>query len=304
MACLLSGVLAMVAQAVEPTPKAWPGKADKACPIYVGAYSVEHEFQIVTPQCLAVIRGKRILFGSRSWGLGLGSYLGNKDKKYALAWESYSKERVNDKDRVLKPDVLNQPKIVHYLFDPVPNRWRFLEDFLRKDPWKFGPRIDGAFQSLYCLGIKETQQMADDYFPRLDRLAQDFPNIQFAVFTHPVSVAGIDRNGKPYEAASAWNIGGGDYSDQLVKRYYAKLPIFDIRDIVSTHPNGKPCTFVHKGKTYRSMCPEYNVNQDMIHPNTPEARDRVCKGFLILLTKMFCADRIPKLDTPRPEILK
>ena len=43
MACLLSGVLAMVAQAVEPTPKAWPGKADKACPIYVGAYSVEHE---------------------------------------------------------------------------------------------------------------------------------------------------------------------------------------------------------------------------------------------------------------------
>jgi hypothetical protein len=51
------------------------------------------------------------------------------------------------------------------------------------------------------------------------------------------------------------------------------------------------------------MCPEYNVNKDLIHPNTKQAKERVCKGFLILLTKMYCADRIRNLDTPRPEAL-
>jgi hypothetical protein len=28
------------------------------------------------------------------------------------------------------------------------------------------------------------------------------------------------------------------------------------------------------------------------------------KGFILLLTKMFCADKLPPLDTPKPEILK
>ena len=36
----------------------------------------------------------------------------------------------------------------------------------------------------------------------------------------------------------------------------------------------------------------------------PEARERMGKGFILLLTKMFCADKLPRLETPKPEILK
>jgi hypothetical protein len=282
-----------------------PGaKAGSDSQPYVGAYSVDHEFKFVTEECMKIIRSKKILFGSRSWGLGLGTIMGSKDRKYELVWESHASERVNSTERVLKPDAFDQPRIVHYVFEMVPRRWAFMDDFLRKDPWRFGGKIDGAFQSLYCGPQKEAQQMADEYFPMFDRLIEDFPNVKFAILTHPVSGDGPDMKGNPKDAASAWNIGGGHYSDAVFKRYYGKIPILDIRDIVSTRPNGKPCTFESNGKTYRKLCPEYNINKDLIHPNSPEARIRMGKGFILLLAKMFCADKLPPTDAPKPEVLK
>ncbi len=296
------------ANSAEPSAKAAKAKprakGKRNAPVYVGAYSVDHEFQFVTEECMEVIRSKRILFGSRSWGLQLGTIMARKDKKYELAWDSRSSERVNDTERVLKADAFEEPKIVHYVFDMVPRRWAFMDDFLRKAPWKFGGQIDGAFQSLYCGPKREAQQMADEYFPMLEKLIRDYPNVRFAILTHPVSGDGPDRKGKNRDAASAWNIGGGDYSDEVVRRYYGRIPILDIRDVVATHANGKPCTFEHNGKTYRKLCPEYNINRDLIHPNSPEARERMGKGFILLLAKMFCAEELPPLDTPRPEILR
>jgi hypothetical protein len=284
-----------------------PGEKKKVAdaPIYIGAYSVDHEFQFITEECMEIIRSKRILFGSRSWGLQLGNIMGNKDPKYKLTWEPYNNPQITDQDRVLKADVFAQAKIVHYVFSAVPKRWAFLDDFLRKDPWKFGAKIDGAFQSLYCGPKKEAQQMAEEYFPMLDKLVKDFPNVKFAILTHPVSGEGPDMKGVYKAPESDWNIGGGDYSEAVIRRYYGKLPIFDIRDIVSTHADGTTCTFDYQGKTYRKLCPEYNVKGgDLIHPNTPEARDRMGKGFLLLLAKMYCADKLPPMDTPKPEILQ
>jgi len=316
-ACLLLGVLTALGSADEAAPAAKSvapsepsakaklrAKAAAKAPVYVGAYSVDHEFKFVTEECMEIIRSKRILFASRSWGLGLGTLMSRKDKKYEVIWESHRSERVTEKERILQADAFDQPKIVHYLFGAAPRRWAFMDDFLRKDPWKFGGKIDGCFQSLYCGPEREAKQMADEYFPMLDKLVKDFPNVRFAIFTHPVSADGTDRRGKKREAASAWNIGGGDYSDKVVRRYYGKVPILDMRDIVSTHPDGKPCTFEHNGKTYRKLCPEYTVNKDLIHPSSPEARERMGKGFILLLAKMFCADKLPAMDTPKPEILK
>ena len=317
-ACLLLGVLTALGSADEAAPAAKSvapsepsakaklrAKAAAKAPVYVGAYSVDHEFKFVTEECMEIIRSKKILFGSRSWGLGLGTLMARKDKKYEVVWESHSRERVNDKERVLQADAFDQPKIVHYVFDAVPRRWAFMDDFLRKAPWKFGGKIDGCFQSLYCGPEKEAQQMADEYFPMLEKLIRDCPKVRFAILTHPVSGDGPDMKGNHKDAASSWNIGGGDYSDQVVRRYYGKVPILDIRDIVSTHADGKPCTFKHNGKTYRKLCPEYNVKGgDLIHPNTSEARERMGKGFILLLAKMFCADKLPAMDTPKPEILK
>jgi hypothetical protein len=133
---------------------------------------------------------------------------------------------------------------------------------------------------------------------------KDFPSVKFAVATHNIGADGTNLNGKEVKEASEWNIRGSDFSDRVVKTYYGKLPIFDVRDIVSTRADGTVCSFEHNGKIYRKLCPEYNKNKDMIHPNTEEAQARLGKGFLILLTKMYCQDLISKpLNTPRPEIL-
>jgi hypothetical protein len=273
-------------------------------PIYVGAWSVDHEFDLVTDECIKVIRTKKILFGSRSWGFTFRSYLtrqsnpGNK-----LNWESPGRERVSDKDMVLSADIFKSPKIVNFIFDPVPRRYRFMDDFLRKEPWKFGDKIDACFQSLYYANDKEN--FDDGYFPMLDSWVRDFPNLKVAVFTHPISGSGKDGRGNEVPEAGEWNVRGGDYSEKVIRTYYGKLPILDMRDIVSSRVDGSVCSFVQNGKTYRKLCPEYNITNDLIHPNSPEATARLGKGFLILLTKMFCADRIPASRvTPKPEILK
>jgi len=310
LACLVLGALAPTARAqtggATTKPAATPpaGKAGGNVP-YVGAWSVDHEFQYVTEECMNIIRSKRILFGSRSWGLGLGLVMSGKDKKYQVVWEPYGSPQIDADHMVLKADVFDKPKIVHYVMAPVAKRWAFLDDFLRKDPWKFGEKADGAFQFLYCGQPKEASQFADEYFPMLDKLIADYPKVKFAIATHHVSGEGNDIKGVHKDANSAWNIGGEDYSQAVIKRYYGKVPILDLRDIVSTHADGTACTFTYNGRTYRKMCPEYIIKGgDQIHPNSPEGRERMGKGFLLLLTKMFCADELPPLDTPKPEILK
>jgi hypothetical protein len=317
VACLLLGILSPWLCAQEgnapvkpalpasPPPTAKPGaKAGGNASLYVGAYSVDHEFQFVTEECMKIIRSKRVLFGSRSWGLQLGTIMSGKDKKYALDWDSRSGVRVTEANRILEAGAFAQPKIVHYVFDMVPRRWAFLDDFIRKDPWKFGGQIDGAFQFLYCGPGKEAKQFADEYFPMLDKLIADYPKIRFAIATHPISAEGNDIKGAWKDANSEWNIAGGDYSEAVIKRYYGKIPILDIRDIVSTRADGKTCTFQHNGKTYRALCPEYNISHDQIHPNSPEARERMGNGFILLLAKMFCPEKLPPSDAPKPEVLK
>jgi len=272
---------------------------------YVGAYSVDHEFQYVTDEIMEIIRSKKILFGSRSWGLNIGNTMGSKDKKYKLVWEPYGNPQVDANHMTLKPEVFDKPKIVHYVMAPVPKRWAFLDDFLRKDPWKFGDKVDGAFQFLYCGPGKEAEQFATEYFPMLDKLVADFPNVKFAIATHHVSGDGNDMKGVAKDANSAWNIAGEEYTQAVIKRYYGKLPILDLRDIVSTHPDGTSCTFTVNGKTYHKMCPEYIIpNGDQIHANSALGRERLGKGYILLLAKMFAADKLPPLNTPKPEILK
>lgn len=272
---------------------------DKSGAIYVGGYSVDHEWNIVTEECLKILSTKKILYGSRSWGLVIGKYVASKK---VINWEKAA-NKVSAKDMVLTADAFKDPKIINFGFDMEPKRWMYFDEFLRKEPWNFGKKIDGALQTLYYGG--DRADMADSYFPVLDALVKDFPKVKFAIATHDIGADGTDLRGKVVKEESEWNIRGGDYSERVIKTYYGKLPIFDMRDIVSSRADGTVSSFQYKGKTYRKLCREYNSNNDLIHPNSPEAQARIGKGFLILLTKMYCGAKIPKnLNTPKPEILK
>jgi len=296
-ACLVCAVVLAVPLFTRAQEKPKPAEA-----IYVGAWSVEHESDIVTEECLKVIRTKKILFGSRSWGFTIASYINTLPAAVRPVWESPRSKRVNDTDMVLTPDLFDTPKIVNFIFDAVPRRWKYMDDFLRKEPWKFGEKIDACFQSIYYTG--DRGKIEDDYFPMVDAWVRDFPNLKVALFTHPVSASGPDSKGKDQPEASEWNVRGGDYSEAVIRTYYGKLPIFDMRDIVSTRSDGTVCSFQKDGKTYRKLCREYNTTGDLIHANSPEARDRLGRGFLILLVKMFCPEKVPPRQVPKPDILK
>ena len=271
-------------------------------PIYVGAWSVDNEWKFVTPEVRKQLGTKRILFGSRSWGLAINGWVASKMKEIKV---DHNKRVEEGKFDAVSPDAFKEPKILNFIFDAGNKRFLYFDDFIRKDPWKFGTKIDGALQTLYYTGDK--QGFEDSYFPVLDALVKDFPNIKFAIATHDINAVGKTAGGKEQVAESAWNIRGGDYSDAVVKRYYGKLPIFDMRDIVSTRPDGTVSSFVHtNGKTYRTMVREYcRPDGDLIHANSPEGADRLGKGFVILLAKMFCPEAFPaNANVPKPEILK
>jgi hypothetical protein len=222
-----------------------------------------------------------------------------------IKWEGGGKLRVTETERLLKADAFKEPKIINYIFDTADKRFTYMDDYLRKEPWKFGGKIDGVLQTLYYVGDRKDFQ--ETYFPMLDKEVKDFPNIKFAVATHNVNAVGTNPAGKVEKEDSAWNIRGGDYSDAVIKRYYGKLPIFDMRDIVSTKPDGTKAEFEKDGKKYRYMVREYaRPDGDLIHPNSAEGTARLGKGFLILMAKMFCADKIPHdlPAGPKPEILK
>ncbi len=277
-------------------------QAEDPVPIYVGGWSVDNEWEFVTPEVLRELGTKRILFGSRSWGLAINGWVAKNIEEIKVV----SNKRVEEgKFDSVSPDAFLEPKILNFIFDGGNKRFLYFDDFIRKDPWKFGTQLDGALQTLYYMGDKES--MEDSYFPVLDALVKNFPNIKFAVATHDINAVGKASNGRDQVEASAWNVRGGDYSDAVVRRYYGKLPIFDLRDIVSTRPDGTVSSFVHtNGKSYRTMVREYcRPDGDLIHPNSPEGADRLGKGFVILLAKMFCPDKFPRNpNAPKPEILK
>jgi hypothetical protein len=278
------------------------GQTTDPAPIYVGAWSVDNEWKYVTPEVLKELGTKRILFGSRSWGLAISGWVARYIKDINVV---YGKRVEEGKFDAVSPDAFKDPGILNFVVDGSSKRLLFFDDFIRKEPWKFGGKIDGALQTLYYMGDK--QNIDETYFPVLDALAKDFPNIKFAIATHDINAVGTTPKGKEEIAASTWNVRGGDYSEAVVKRYYGKLPIFDLRDIVSTRADGTVSSFVHtNGKTYRTMVREYcRPDGDLIHANSPEGADRLGKGFVILMAKMYCPDKFPaNPDAPRPEILK
>lgn len=275
--------------------------ADPA-PVYVGAWSVDNEWKYVTPEVLKELGTKRILFGSRSWGLAISGWVARYMKDIKVV---YGKRVEEGKFDAVSPDAFKDPGIFNFVVDGSSKRLLFFDDFIRKEPWNFGGKIDGALQTLYYMGDK--QNLDETYFPVLDALARDFSNVKFAVATHDINAVGKAASGKEEIEASTWNIRGGDYSEAVIKHYYGKLPIFDLRDIVSTRPDGTVSSFVHtNGKTYRTMVREYCIpNGDLIHANAPEGAERLGRGFVILLAKMYCPDKFPpNPDAPKPEILK
>jgi hypothetical protein len=72
--------------------------------------------------------------------------------------------------------------------------------------------------------------------------------------------------------------------------------LFDIADIETHDPNGKPCTFQYRNKTYQKLCDSYT--KDGGHLNEA-GRQLVAKGFSALAAAVVEKQRTPALSVER-----
>ena len=135
---------------------------------------------------------KRILLGSRSWGQAIAGWVATNAKaikvdRVRMPMEKTATEKipVEKKLEVVPADAFKEPKLLNYVFGVESDRFMHFDTYLRKDPWKFGSKIDGGLQTLYY--ISDKKNLDESYFPILDALVKDFPKIKLALRHFPGS---------------------------------------------------------------------------------------------------------------------
>ncbi|MBN2581870.1 MAG: hypothetical protein JXL80_02305 [Planctomycetes bacterium] len=233
---------------------------------YVGANEADNEFANITAADMDIIRTKKVLFASRSWGLNTGNgltSLANQNPMYRLN-RIWGINVMYGED--IPVDVYETYDVVNFLatYWPWTARVDELDNYIRT---RYHDDIDAAI-IFYHLAAPS---LYDYYTQKMDALRRDFPHIKFIYVTSGVSTLADDPSNPP----------SCQFGQMILDNYRGVVPIYDIKDIVSTHADGTSAGC--------RMCPEFNTSGDNIHPNLMFAQERLGKAFLLMLYKLFCA---------------
>jgi hypothetical protein len=261
----LAVLVAVTAMADSPVRAA--GK--KAPAPYVDSKTTKERFKEITAEDMEMLRGKKILFASRSFGLNLRSGLASlarQDKKYEMlsSYVRYDVFKAGGDLGVIPADAYKEKNFVHFLatYWPHTKRVEEVDTLLRKKPHEFGKTVDVVIIYFHTA----TPKNFDQYAAKTDALRRDFPNIRF-IYTTGGFMA--DSRAKYNEQSHAWS--------QLVrKRYKGKMPLYDLGKILSDD--------FRSGHAY---CPEYSKDPAGVHPNLDAGMTMMAKGFLLVLRDTF-----------------
>jgi len=253
-----------------------PSPTDAPC---VGAWEADNLFNQITAEDMATIRSKKVLLASRSFGLNLKdgfNRLAGINSMYMMDVSTDRNDVNMEGPSALALDAFDHHNFVQYLASVWPWTARLPEfnDFVRN---RYADELDAAIVFFHG----NVPSTFAPYSATMDSLRLDYPGIQFIYVTAGVSpVSGTQEN-----------IDSNLFSDQVLATYRGQAPIYDMRDILSTHADGTACTFDSGGTTYRYMCPEFNLDvpHDWIHPNSPFSEERMGKAMVVLLYQMFVA---------------
>ena len=258
---LLLALLGMIFT-FAPTPAS---AADKDPAPLVDSQTTKNNFPTITAQDMDMLRGKKILFASRSFGLNLCNGLKSlaaQDKKYAFldSYERFDVVKAGGKLDIIPADIFKTKNFVHFLatYWPHTKRVEEMDDLLRKPPHNFGQTVDVVIIFFHTALPNNFEQ----YATKMDALRRDFPNIRFIYVTAGFQA---DTRAKENENAHAW-------SDMVRARYKGKVPIYDLGAILSDD--------FRAGHAY---CPEYSKDPAGVHPNTDAGQTMMAKGFLLVL---------------------
>jgi hypothetical protein len=263
----LAMVLSLRALCAEPAPAA----------SLVDSKAINERFSTITSEDMDLLRQKKILFASRSFGLNLCAglnFLSKKDKKYELlsSYQRFDVFKAGGDLSVIPSDAFSKTNFVHFLATYWPHTKRVdeMDHLLRQAPHEFGKTADIVI-IFYHTALPEA---FEHYAEAMDGWRRDFPKIKFIYVT-----AGFmgPAHAKENEQAHA-------FSEKVRERYKGKVPIYDLGAILSDD-----------FRSGHAFCPEYSKDPAGVHPDLEAGEVMMAKGFLLVLR-----DAIMQKSTPAP----
>ena len=249
-------------------PMGHAGEAAREAP-YVDSKAIRERFASVSAEDMELLRRKKLLFASRSFGLNLcGSLraLAKADKKYEFlsSYERYDVFKAGGDVSVIPAGAFQKANFVHFLATYWPHTKRVdeMDQLLRKPPHEFGKAADAVIIFFHTA----LPEAFAHYAEKMDAWRADFPALRFiyvtAGFMGPV-------HDKENEQAHA-------FSEKVRARYKGKVPLYDLGAILSDD--------FRSGHAY---CPEYSKDPAGVHPNLEAGETMMAKGFLLVLRDAF-----------------
>lgn len=234
---------------------------------FIDSKATKERFRSITAADMELLRTKKILFTSRSFGLNLCgglSSLAHKDAKYRLLgnyqrWDLFD---VGGDVSIIPADAFQKLTFVHCLCSvwPMTKRVDEIDQLLRQEPHHFAKVVD-VVVVFYDYAAEEAG-LFEAYATKMDALRADFPNLRVIYVT-----AGFQG-----PKLVAINESCHAFSEKLRQRYRGKVPIYDLGAIFSDD--------FRVGHTF---CPEYSDDPAGVHPNLELGQEMIAKGFLLTL---------------------
>jgi len=236
---------------------------------YVDSKITKDRFNEVTAEDMEMLRSKKILFASRSFGLNIWGglkALAIKDRKYEFlsSYERFDLFRAGGDVSIIPADEFKKINFIHVLatYWPHTKRMEEIDELMRKEPHNFGKQVDVVIVEFHTA----LPQNFEQYSEKMDAMRRDFPNVRFIYMTS--GFMGPER-AKDNENAHAW-------SEKVRERYQGKQPLYDMGKLLSDDFRGG-----------HAFVPEYSKDPAGVHPNTPEGTTMMAKAFLLILRDTF-----------------
>lgn len=261
---LLTGLLFEPIVRAAPAPGAEGGGAS-----YVDSQAIRERFDQVTAADMEMLRGKKILLVSRSFGLNLFkglTALAREDKKYDLlsSYQRFDVFKAGGDLGIIPADSLQKTNFVHFLgsYWPHTKRLEEMNRLLHDPPHEFGKSVDAVIVFYHTA----TPELIEPYAAQMEAWRSDFPNARFIYVTSGFM-------GPKYVKENEASFGFGE---KVREKFKGKVPIYDMGAILSDD--------FRAGHVY---CPEYSADPAEVHPNLPAGEAMLAKGFLLVLKEAF-----------------
>lgn len=236
---------------------------------YVDSKAIKERFGEITEADMEMLRGKKILLVSRSFGLNLFkglTALAREDKKYDLvsSYQRFDVFKAGGDVSVIPPDALQKSNFVHFLgtYWPHTKRLEEMNRVLNDAPHEFGKSVDAVVVFYHTA----TPDLFGPYSAQMEAWRAKYPNVRFIYVTSGFM-------GPKYSKENEASFGFGEKVRENLK---GKVPVYDMGAILSDD--------FRAGHVY---CPEYSQDPAEVHPNLPAGEAMLAKGFLLVLKEAF-----------------